>query len=224
MIHRKEGFNEPIKLQLSGSKTALLTGSNIVPPGLNQMHITIFDKNSQKDYSPEVLQLTGTARTADGLLTRQACAADPAMQAFAYTHYIPAPELLHASHWRLPLNCYQQDIPAQLKITPGETRTFNIRVFSLNATTEFSTPQMENAPGWLTIQTPKIKNHNPKKRTATLELKIKIAPDAPAGTDIVQEINLPFQFTVKDKENKSRTRKSTLPLPTMRIQIERIKQ
>ena len=98
-----------------------------------------------------------------------------------------------------------------------------MRVYSLNAATEFAVPQLENAPAWLTVEKPEIINHNPKKRTAFLELKFKIAPDAPAGADIVQAINLPFQFTVTNKENKSRTRKSALPLPVMRIQVERVK-
>ena len=223
MIHRKEGFNAPIELKLSGSKTAFLSGNATVPPGVNQMQFTIYDKKTQKDFTPEVLQLTGTAKTADGILTRQAGAADPAMQAFAYTHYIPAPNLLVTSQWRIPANTYQQEIPALLKIKPGETRTFKIRVYSIQAGTTFTTPQLENAPAWLTAETPVLKNYDPKKRTGIVELTVKIAADAPAGADIVQAIKLPFQFVVINKEKKSHTRKSALPLPAMRIQIERIK-
>ena len=81
---------------------------------------------------------------------------------------------------------------------------------------------MPDAPAWLKADTPEIVSKDAKKRITTLKITIHIAADAPADADIVQALQLPFQYVTVSKDKQSRTRKSALPLPAMRIKTERI--
>ncbi|MBQ7393050.1 MAG: hypothetical protein IJV89_01695 [Lentisphaeria bacterium] len=221
-IIKKEGFNAPIQLALSGSKLAKLTGNTLVPPGVTQMPLSIYEPGNRKGFAPEILRLSGTAKTSDGNLVRYATAADPAMQAFAYTHYITAPEFLHTSLWRVPGSVYPGALPKEVKIPCGKTKVLTFRAYSLPANAEFSAPKMPDAPAWLKADTPEIVSKDTKKRITTLKITIHIAADAPADADIVQALQLPFQYVTVSKDKQSRTRKSALPLPAMRIKTERI--
>lgn len=222
-IQRQEGFNNPIELNLSGGKKLRLSGCTSVLPGVSRMQFTVYEAWSRKDYAPEKLQLTGSAKLPDGtVITRTAIAADPAMQAFAYTHYIIAPELLHAAQWRYPASVLPAGFPREITVRPGTRYLLKFKVQSIPQTAKFETPRLDDAPAWLRAETPQFTELNKKSRIFLLTLPLVIAKDAPADGDVAQYIQLPLQYEVVNKDKQTRIRKSTLPLPVLRIKTERV--
>ena len=96
VAERMDGFKGEIFFELRNAANFTLTGINSIPPGASESIIAFstswMHPSKNAPVFPELYAYSGPIR-------RRVHGADPAMQAFAYTHYIPAKRLLFLRCW-----------------------------------------------------------------------------------------------------------------------------
>ena len=98
---RKNGFDGRIVLTTTGDSELRIVGANALEPGMDKAAFTVVSQLWRKpDAVARPVRLLGIVDggPADGM-RREAHAADEAMQAFAYTHLVPAERLLAMQTW-----------------------------------------------------------------------------------------------------------------------------
>ena len=90
---RRDGFDGPIHLALSGAPEGFELGGAVVPAGQDRVRIVLTVPNEPLD-RPIGLSLIGRARAGKREISRPVVAADDVMQAVLWRHLVPAEELL----------------------------------------------------------------------------------------------------------------------------------
>lgn len=91
-VVRRDGFEGPVDLTVQGEEGFRLSGARI-PAGADSVTLTMACP-APGTSEPRALTLLGTAVINGKTVTRRAIAAEERMQAFAYTHLVPAQEWL----------------------------------------------------------------------------------------------------------------------------------
>lgn len=223
LVRRKEGFTGPIRLSVADAANLLLCGNTEIPPGVTKTPVTFRVVTLRRNQPPAPFRLLGTAKLPDGTkIVRSAVAADPAMQAFAYTHYVDAPRLLWFARWKGPVTIWdKQVVPYKIAGKPGATVKYTLPLGGLPPDVEFGPAELVDAPAWLEVSEVRLMDHYAKRRTGVLVVKFKFRPDAPPGTVHVLQVKVPYKFTVKNKDNQTRVSRNDISLPALRIEVER---
>ncbi|MBO5760149.1 MAG: hypothetical protein J6S53_01245 [Lentisphaeria bacterium] len=90
-----EGFKEDIVLSIKGTDKIFFDGTNIIPAGAEKVNISLAC-NWYRNNFPISFKIIARS----GKITKEVIPADEAMQAFAYTHFIPAENFAVAKSWK----------------------------------------------------------------------------------------------------------------------------
>ena len=129
-IVRKNGFDGRIVLTTTGDSDLRIVGANSLEPGMDTAAFTLVSQFWRRpDGVARPVRLIGIVDggPADGM-RREAHAADEAMQAFAYTHLVPAIKMLAVQTWgsSQASRFYMVDPFKVLKIAPGGQTTLEL--------------------------------------------------------------------------------------------------
>ena len=122
---RKNGFDDRIILVTPPDSELRIVGANALEPGMNEGVFTLVSQSWRKpDTTARPVRLIGVG----GGMRREAHAADEAMQAFAYTHLVPAERLLAMQNWGqgAPSQVYLVDQYQRLSVVPGGKTTLEL--------------------------------------------------------------------------------------------------
>ncbi|MBI5687191.1 MAG: hypothetical protein HZC54_19130 [Verrucomicrobia bacterium] len=89
---RKDGFNDPISIQLKDAPPGFKLDKVVIPANTNQVKITLATPLAPRS-EPATLQLEGRATVNGGEIVHAAVPAQDMMQAFEYRHLVPSQEL-----------------------------------------------------------------------------------------------------------------------------------
>lgn len=92
-VIRKEGFEGDVELSLADAKSGFRLGGARIPRGREKMRITLTAPPDPLP-GPVALELLATARINGQRVTRKVVPAEDMMQAFAYSHLVPAKSLM----------------------------------------------------------------------------------------------------------------------------------
>ncbi len=221
-VIRREGFANAVKLAVEGSPLLRIRGNNVIPPGVERMIITVYSPWVKKIPAPAPVRITGTAETPDGPITRTAIPADPAMQAFAYTHLVDAPLLIFAANWRGRGILTEDPTGKKLCIPPGGKVELQFQIRGLPDRTEPDLPEIADAPKWLSAEKPELVTVNAKRRQYKMVLTLRAAPSAPPGAQFPMFLKLSYHHTFLDKNRKTRTGKGYIFTPVWMVHVEGI--
>jgi len=117
-VSRKDGFNGEIEIQWPEAPSGFRLSGNIIPPGVDRIRMTL----AVPDRIPphlEPARLIGQAAIAERIVKRELNPADEQMQAFAYTHWVPALSLNVAVLRRMYLPVQLASPAETLRLVPG---------------------------------------------------------------------------------------------------------
>ena len=211
VVEKLDGFNGEISFELRNSKTTSLAGIRSIPAGASESQIsfsTLWTRSFAPVY-PELWAVHGKTR-------RRVMGADSAMQAFAYTHYIPSRQLIFMPTWvHGNGDRFQLDPKCNHKILlkPGEKCSVNVfyrpHAVHTSPQVEFS---MNDAPKGVTLSTAKLKN-NTYQLTFTADKK---APKCNAN----MPVKVKYTFKYYDRRAKTyRQSVNTFHLPMFRVTV-----
>ena len=215
VVVRRDGFDGEIRIRAKAPTRIAVVGPDTIPAGAGEAYVTLKCFQNPDRYQmnrPLPLTLTGEA----GGKVRQVRPGDEAMQAFAYTHIIPAEELLlfHAGsvagesriHWydQTPFRvCLRRGTPGKLRLVclPEPAPTDKLEFSFLGNPAGLSVGKAEYESGFFTIP-------------VTADEKF-----APGISN--QVLMVRFSFNTKpDKRGKSRRIAVNLPLPAFRLEVQ----
>ena len=211
VVEKLDGFNGEISFELQNAKTTSLAGVRSIPAGASESQIsfsTLWTRNFAPVY-PELWAVHGKTR-------RRVMGADSAMQAFAYTHYVPSRQLIFMPTWvHGNGDRFQLDPKCNPRITlkPGEKRTVNVFYHPIAA---HNSPQVEftmnDAPKGVTVTAVKVKN-NLYRLTFAADKK---APKC----NVNMPVKVKYTFKYYDRRTKThRPSVNNFHLPMFRITV-----
>ena len=208
---RRGGFTGRIVLGTEPESPLRLVGVNSLEPGMERGLFTLaLPRSERPDGQARPVGLFAVAEAPDGTkLRREVRAADEAMQAFAYTHLVPAERFLGARAWGPPhgRNVRFADPDRIVRIAPGGTARLRLRQrLPQGSEAHFI---LVNPPAGVTLSGSKS-----EAESATLTLRAEAdAPEGPANTALRVE----YFYTNK----KGKRQKVSYLLPAFRIEVKR---
>ena len=212
---RRDGFDGEIRIRVKSATRVAVVGPDTIPAGAREAYVTLkcyqYPERSLLR-RPLPIRLTGEAAGK----TRPVLPGDEAMQAFAYTHIIPAEELLlfqndgiageNRIHWfdQTPFRVnVRRGEPGKLQVVclpePGAKDTLEFSLLGNPA--GLSLGKAEYADGIFTIP---------------ITAEEKFAPGASNQVVMVR-----FSYPTKpDKRGKTRRIIVNLPLPAFRLEVQ----
>ena len=124
---REEGFSGDIRFTLDKATAAVcrLEGSAILPAGSDSTNLAIRQNYSKRRVKDLPIRIFGEAKINGKVVRVPVLPADEAMQAFAYTHLVPAEELLLNTRYKQELDGkYNEKFQSKLKLPPGGAKTW----------------------------------------------------------------------------------------------------
>ena len=124
---RKEGFTGEIRFTLDKSAAPFcrLEGTTILPADADTTNLTIRQHFAKKRTKDQPLQIYAEAKINGKLVKVPVLPTDEMMQAFAYTHLVPAEELLLNTRGRMELDGrYNDKFQSTLVLAPGAAKTW----------------------------------------------------------------------------------------------------
>lgn len=218
MVEPQDGFSNDIVLDLKAPNRYTLTGSRIIPAGTTETTITMSCTQDRKRDNVRAI-LTGTS--ADGTFSTRAIPGDETMQAFAYTHILPAMELLLHKTWTpagatliAPANPGKTLLKADQNHTAVLTlKQKKLTAYLKNGKYEFSLPDSQKQ-----VRLEKVRKVEKKGKQAEYQLTFKAVPDEKNSSGKIRTtllIKTIFTYETKNKEGKTVQRKSTFYLPVL---------
>ena len=211
VVEKLDGFNGEISFELKNAGTTSICGIRSIPKGASESQITLrtgWKKGEFPPVYPELWAVHGRTR-------RRVMGADAAMQAFAYTHYVPSRQLIFMRTW-LHGNGdrfrWQEKFNHRVDLRKGKTLSVPVKYYGAkhlkDPIPEFTLP---DAPKGVTMSVKRVKN--------TYLLTFKADKNAPACN-----VNAPVKVKFAYKTWHGR-RKEWLPstttfhLPMIRITV-----
>ena len=213
VTERLDGFDKEIFFELGNAPGITLTGVRSIPAGAAESVITLSGTSVRPQENepvfPEFYAVSGNIR-------HPVRGADSAMQAFAYTHYVPAGRLVIARNWAHAFgSCFHFpenfDHRITLKRGGGASCTVARRLPASHLKPEvvFTLP---DAPRGVTLKaTPKGK---------TYELRFAADADAPVcAVNTALKVTYTYQYRERDGAMK-KSRPATFSLPAIRLTVK----
>ena len=204
---RKNGFDGRIVLTTTPDSELRIVGANSLEPGMNEAFFTLVPQTWRKpDAVARSVRLLGIT---DGGMRREAHAADEAMQAFAYTHLVPAERLLAMQTWGVESasRLYMVDPFRVLKVTPGGRTTLELwRRPMKDGEMEYA---LADPPAGITLA-------GKSEADGMVHLNIQAAENAAPG-----KFNLIVRVTSRFKNKKGKKVVERFLLPAIRMEVEK---
>lgn len=215
LVEREEGYQGEISLSLPPESGYVFRGASTIPPGAERVMLTL-GTTARRPGCTQALALWD-------LPTRRAVQpCDEAMQAFAYTHLVPAEQLYATTRWashRTDLFSWSYALPGFELVSEKDEVVVLVRVKKWNPGASAQV-EMVDPPAWLSLAEPEktmIREVNSEKDIAFIPVKIKRGKDS-NGKCVNQLFRVRYQFPYKNREGQERTSKQVIDLPVLRIQ------
>ena len=211
VVERLDGFKGEISFEMKNASGVTLAGINSIPAGADESQLSFstgWIKRAVPIY-PELYAVHGKTR-------RKVCGADAAMQAFAYTHYVPARKFGFFRTW---LHGYGD----RVRFAPNFNHRINLKQ-GQSASVEAiyipsknqRSPQLEftlpDPPQGVSFKVEKMKN-NRFKLIFTADKK---APKCSVNAQIKVKYTMEYYDNRRKEWRKS---VNTFPLPMLRITV-----
>ena len=212
VVERRDGFNGEISFELKNSGTTSIAGIKSIPKGASESQISLSTMWYKGEFRPRYPELWAV----HGKIRRRVTGADAAMQAFAYTHYVPSRQLIFQTGWfrgngdRLFLD---PKFDCRVTLTPGKSKSVNVfyRINKVHTSprVEFS---LDDAPKGVVLTSKKIKQ-DLYCITFTADKK---APRC----DVNIPVKVKYSYKYFEKRRKEwRTSNSSFYLPMFRLTV-----
>ena len=213
VAERMDGFDKEIFFELRNAPGITLTGIDSIPPGAAESVISLSGISVRAwengPVYPELYAVSGKIRHPVG-------GADPAMQAFAYTHYVPAKRLIIARNWAHTFGGYfrfPKTFTHRITLKRGGSASCTVDCqlppSHLKPETNFALP---DAPKGVTLKAvPKGK---------TYKLIFTAAGDAPVcAVNTAVKVTYTYRYRERNGAVKQ-SRPATFSLPVMRLTVK----
>ncbi len=205
-VERQDGFDGEIRLRLKNSGDYSIVGIGTVPRGCDQTVITLGTRPSRRPVHREVRMTAASEQFKTDVIP-----ADESMQAFAYTHLVPAQKMYLMKRW---------------KYAGAEKFSWSSKesAFRLNPSVKLSVAVQGLPPGaeadLVPVDPPEWLKTGKTEKTAD-RITLEIRADAGAGGK--KSVNQLFKVVYKydgrpDKEGKVRRYTSDIILPAVRLE------
>ena len=206
MAVRKNGFDGRIVLTTPPDSELRFVGANTLEPGMNEGVFTMASQYWRRpDAVARPVRLLGFS---DGV-RREAHPADEAMQAFAYTHLVPAERMLAMQTWG-PENAsrfHPVDPFQKLQVAPGGKTTLEL----------WRRPAKEVEVEYALVDPPAgISLAGNTEADGMVKLNIQAAETTAPG-----KFNLIVRVTYKFKNKKGKRNVEKFLLPAIRMEVEK---
>lgn len=203
---RKNGFDGRIVLTTAADDELRIVGANSLEPGMNEAFFTLAPNSWRKsDAVARPVRLFGFANG----MRREAHAADEAMQAFAYTHLVPAERLLAMRTWGVETASHFRMVDpfAVLKVAPGGRTALELWHRPVEGgEVEYA---LADPPAGITLA-------GKTEEDGLVKLSIQAAENAAPG-----KFNLLVRITCKFKNRKGKKVAERFLLPAIRMEVEK---
>ena len=209
VAERMDGFRGEIFFELKNAENITLTGINSIPPGADESVIAFSSSwvNPQKNQPvfPELYAYSGSIR-------RRVHGADSAMQAFAYTHYVPAGRLLL-------LRCWLHGNADRFKVDPKFTHRISLkRGGSAGYAVNYLPSKAHMGPKITFSLDVKGVTLKPVRKGDTFRLVFTAAKDAPVCT-VNTAVKVNYVYNYRERNGNVRTANNTFFLPPIRLTV-----
>ena len=203
---RRGGFTGRIVLALAPDSPLRMTGVNTLEPEMDSGIFTLAAPGGARaDGKVHPVRLSGFS----GALRREARAADEAMQAFAYTHLVPAEELLAVYAWNPPESGGFRYVDPRLapRLVPGGTAEIRLWTAKLPPEAKVSFSLLEPPAG--------VSVAGAHAGDGVTTLTLRAEPGAP---EAVRNTAVGVEYSYKTKNG--RRQKVSFVLPTFRMEVK----
>lgn len=211
VVEKIDGFNGEISFELKNAGRIYLAGVNAIPRGAVESQIS-FSTYWERYFDPVYPELWAV----HGRTRRLVKGADAAMQAFAYTHFVPSRQLIFMRTW-LHGNGDRFKVDPKfnfrVNLQKGKSRTVNVLYSPVKSHdspgAEFT---LADAPKGVTMTAKKLKND-------LYQLTFKADKDAPK-CDVNLPVKVKYTFRYWEKRRSEwRNSVNTFHLPMFRITV-----
>lgn len=209
VVEKFDGFDREISLELKKAENITISGISSIPGGASESIIgfSSYWTRKLKPVYPELWAVSGKLRI-------PVKGADAAMQAFAYTHYVPAERIMMFRIW-IHGNGDRFKFPPKFNFRVPLKRggSFKVNVnyapfkSHFKPAAEFTLPE---APEGVTLKTVKKGN--------TYQLIFTAAKNAPAVT-ANKAVRVKYTFDYKHRDGSIRKSVSNFHMPVLRISV-----
>ncbi|HBG28827.1 MAG: hypothetical protein A2Y10_03595 [Planctomycetes bacterium GWF2_41_51] len=213
-VLRKDGYDGEITITLKDAPAGFEINGGVIPAGRSSIRITLTAPRSALT-KPVSLQLAGSAKIGDKIITRPIVPCEDMMQAFLYRHLVPSQQLLAASinaKWPVPPIERNSSFPVKM-LPDGETQiTYKIQNRPIYKQLKF---ELNQPPEGLTLQDVNISPEG-------LVLKLKADKKMKSGFKDNLIIEVSTEITPRNNR-KSKNQKQIVSmgvLPAVPIVIE----
>ena len=211
VVEKIDGFNGEISFELRNADNIKIAGINSIPAGADESRIA-FSSAWVRRFEPVYPELYAV----HGKVRRRVVGADSAMQAFAYTHYVPAKKFgffrtwLHGNGERFK---FDPKFNHRVTLKKGESKSVFVSYTHpkglQSPVTEFTLP---DPPKGVSFKAVKAKDKGYK-------LTFTAAKDAPV-CNINTQVRVKYSVKYYDKRTKQwRTSVNTFHLPMIRLTV-----
>jgi len=209
VVERMDGFKGEIFFELKDADNFKITGINSIPPGASESIIALsttwVHPSKNMPVLPELYAYSGSIR-------HRVYGADSAMQAFAYTHYIPARRLMFLRCWlhgNADLFTADPKFTHRITLKRGGSAEYSVNHLPAKAHKE---PKITFS---LDVKGVTLK---PVRKGNTFRLVFTAAKDAPVCA-INTAVKVNYQYKYRERNGTVRTGSSTFFLPPFRLTV-----
>lgn len=207
---RKNGFDGRIVLTTAPGSELRIVGANSLEPGMDEGTFTLVSQNWRKpDSVARPVLLLGIADDGENGIRHEAHAVDEAMQAFAYTHLVPAEKLLAMQNWgtgNASRFCPVDPFKVPKTVLGGKVTIDLWRKPAADAEVEYA----------LADPPPGVSIIGKTEKDGMVRLTILAAENTAPG-----KFNLLPRITYKFKNPKGKTVTERFLLPAVRMEVEK---
>ncbi|MCI5778885.1 MAG: hypothetical protein MR051_03570 [Lentisphaeria bacterium] len=225
VVERFDGFAGEIKLRLRDAGDVTIAGPDAIPAGCDRAKVTFRVKNQRRS-----LPAAGVLEASAGKFVTRVIPGDEMMQAFAYTHIVPARQMLFSRERRGPGRERFSWAEPRDKVTLDRelTLTANMNLRNLPADAEAELV-MVDPPKWLhTVpertkravsgQVKSVPENRKKPAYFPLRIGLRAAPEG-RGQAVNQLFKVVWKYNSRpDKDGKVRRIVQESILPAVRIE------
>jgi len=203
---RTDGFDRPIRLSAPPDSELRIVGADTIEPDMESAAFTVVAQAWRRpDNVARKVRIIGFG----GDVRHEAQPADEAMQAFAYTHLVPAREFLAVQTWgpAHPRHFRPVFPDETLSLTPGGRTA--LRIWRRSAPDTLAEYSLLDPPKGITIA-------ETSESGGMVTLTLQAAEDAPVGAaNIIVRVN--YKYNNPKNQNKRATDRLTLPAVRLRV-------
>ena len=213
LIERIDNFNEPIKLELQNKDNFYLDEIDTIPAGSQSTAISIL---ANKVKTPKFSEVKIIATS--GKIKHEVIPCDEYMQAFAYTHLVPAKSLLFIRNWAYFKGFSYAMLESKCNFTLGTTQKLGVKAEYLPKDFAITEVAISNMPKDF-----KYKNYTLVKKGFYLNFEVPKALTTPNNT-FNMLVKITFTYNSYNRKLKKEQKvKSTTILPVIQVTINNSK-